>query len=120
MTGDLAEMNGRFSKIPMNSYNFCNEGAVLCGNRNKRAIYQVMLDKFGKPNANLMRSEDSTWKYLLRYEDSFITIYDHSDDWTIGFAETTEFTPDYELLSAVTNMLKTYLLKELQISSIHK
>ena len=108
-------MDGRFRKVDVLKYSFCGGGGIYCNNEHRDILYNIMKDKFGKPNGNSLRVEESTWKYVLEYRKVFVTIYDFGDYWSLGFLELNNFVPDFELIFAVARMLNDYLKQQIEL-----
>lgn len=107
-------MDGRFCKIDASSYSFKKGGGIYCNNEGEPEMAQIMKDKFGKPNGNSLRADESTWKYILEYQGVYLTIYDFNNFWSLGFLELEDHVPDYEIIYAISRMLFNYLNEEVQ------
>ncbi|MDH4129709.1 MAG: hypothetical protein OEV44_13190, partial [Spirochaetota bacterium] len=108
-------MDGRFRKIDVSNYSFCGGGGIYCNNEHRTILYDIMRDKFGKPNGNSLRVEESTWEYLLEYRGVYVTIYDFGEYWSQGFLELENYVPDYELIFAVSKMLHDFLKQQIEL-----
>lgn len=108
-------MDGKCRKVDVSKYKFVGGGGVYCNNKHRDLLFQTMKSKFGKPNANSLRSDDCTWMYVLEYRGAFLTIYDYGHFWSQGFLELENAIPDYELMYAVSRMLNVYLKQQLDL-----
>ncbi len=102
-------MDGRFRKIDINNLSFVKGGGLYCNNIHLDILTDIMKDRFGKPNGNSLRTDESTWKYILEYQGIYLTIYDYNSYWSLGFLELKNVIPDYELIKAYSRMLYNFL-----------
>ena len=107
-------MDGRFRKIDVLNYQFTGGGGIYCNNEHRDLLRSLAKDLFGKPNGNSLRSEESTWKYVLEYQGVFVTLYDFGDFWSQGFLELQNVVPDYEVIYAVSRMLYDHITQLLE------
>jgi len=108
-------MDGRFQKVDVSKHSFNKGSGLYCNNEHRKALLEVMKDKFGKPNGNSLRDDECTWKYVLEYQGVCLTVYDYGELWSLGFLERSQVIPDYELIYAVSRMLFNYLSQLLKI-----
>ncbi len=107
-------MDGRFQKIDVTETVFTGRGGLYCNNENRDLVYHIMKEKFGKPNGNALRDEESTWKYILEFQGIYLAIYDYNGFWSLGFLELQNLVPDYELIYALSSMLFNYLNQQIE------
>ncbi len=110
-------MDGRFQKIDVSESSFSGGGGLYCNNENRDLVFHIMKEKFGKPNANVLRDEDSTWKYVLEFQGAYLSVYDYNEFWSLGFLELQDHVPDYELIYALSSMFFNYLKQQIEIFS---
>ncbi len=112
-------MEGRFRKVLVSKYALEDSGGIFINNNNAGALFTIMKEKFGKPNGNSLRTEESTWKYILEYQGVYLSVYDYNEYWSIGFLELDKRVPDYELIFAISRMLFDFLKKKLDAKIGH-
>lgn len=105
----------KFFKINLSKYedSILNHFVLYEKNLSKIDAYNVIHSYFGKPNANKLRNNETTWKYILEYKMNFFSIYDFSDTWSLGFIEIKNIIPDYQVIHSIASMLHKEIKNEI-------
>ncbi len=105
-------MTGRYIKKDVSNINFTSGGGIYCNNDNQEKVFEFCKKNYGKPNGESHTGPETSWKYILEYENYFITVYNFYDKWSIGFLEKENSIVDYGKVFALAKMFLDYIKKE--------